>query len=178
MIISIKTSKGSLVNHKVKSLVKIQHTGDKASLTSGSGGKNTLKWYLKSEQMDRRTHRRTDRRTFRLEGQCFEKCLLRFYIEIKHPDTNMPIPEWSCEICKEPYPHSRALKGHIKRFHKTKLFFFGILCEIMYKTKYTLARHTDSEEYLKVKTKLELKIWLQNVKSDVKANKICLLGFY
>ena len=39
----------------------------------------------------------------------------------------------------------------------------------MYKTKYTLARHTNSEEYLKVKTKLEWKIYLQNVKPDVKA---------
>ena len=38
----------------------------------------------------------------------------------------------------------------------------------MYKTKYTLARHTNSEEYLKVKTKLEWKIHLQNVKPDVK----------
>ena len=40
---------------------------------------------------------------------------------------------------------------------------------MMYKTKYTLARHINSEEYLKVKTKLEWKLWLQNVKSDVKA---------
>ena len=40
----------------------------------------------------------------------------------------------------------------------------------MYKTKYTSARHTNSEEYLKVKTKLECKIKLQNVKSDVIAN--------
>ena len=66
----------------------------------------------------------------------------------------MPFPEWSCEICKESYPHSRALKGHIKWVHKTKpsnLIFY--LCEIMYKTKYTLARHTNSEEYLKAKTK-------------------------
>ena len=39
----------------------------------------------------------------------------------------------------------------------------------MYKTKYTLARHTNSKEYLKVKTKLKWKIKLKNVKSDVKA---------
>ena len=49
----------------------------------------------------------------------------------------------------------------------TKPFF--ILCEIMYEIKYTVSRHTNSEEYLKVKTKLEWKIKLQNVKSDVKA---------
>ena len=52
-------------------------------LTSGRGGKKTVKRYLKSEQTDghtdRRTHGRTDRRTFRLiesigpEGRCFEK---------------------------------------------------------------------------------------------------------
>ena len=52
MIISIKTLKGSLVNHVVESLGK--------------------------------------------------KCTLSFYIEIKHPDPNIPFPEWSCEICKEP----------------------------------------------------------------------------
>ena len=40
----------------------------------------------------------------------------------------------------------------------------------MYKTKNTLARHTNSEKYLKVNTKLEWKISLQNVKSYVKAN--------
>ena len=53
--------------------------------TSGSGGKKTVKRYLKSEQTHRRTHGRTDgqtdRRTFRLiesigqEGRCFEKRL-------------------------------------------------------------------------------------------------------
>ena len=37
---------------------------------------------------------------------------------------------WRCEIFKEPYPHPRALKGHIKWVHKTKpsnifLFYFG-----------------------------------------------------
>ena len=32
-------------------------------LISGSGGKKTFKWYLKSEQTDRRTDRRTDRQT-------------------------------------------------------------------------------------------------------------------
>ena len=54
-------------------------------------------------------------------GQTFrEKCMLSFHIKIKHPDTNMPFQEWSYEICKESYPHSRALKGHIKGFHKTK----------------------------------------------------------
>ena len=48
-------------------------------------------------------------------GQIFrKKCTLSFHIEIKHPDPNMPVPDWSCEICKEPYPHSRAIKGHIK----------------------------------------------------------------
>ena len=36
--------------------------------------------------------------------------------------------------------------------------------------KYTLAKNINSEEYLKeIKSKLELKIKLQNVKSDVKA---------
>ena len=39
----------------------------------------------------------------------------------------------------------------------------------MYKTKYNLARHANSEEYIKVKTKFEWKVLLQNVKSDVKA---------
>ena len=39
----------------------------------------------------------------------------------------------------------------------------------MYETQYTLARHTNSEEYLKVKTKLKWKIDLLNVKPDVKA---------
>ena len=54
-------------------------------------------------------------------GQIFrKKCMLIFHIEIKHPDSSMPFPEWSCEICKEPYPHSRDLKGHIKLVHKTK----------------------------------------------------------
>ena len=49
--------------------------------TSGSGGKKTVKRYLKSEQ----THRRTDRRTFRLiesigpEGRCFEKPWLHWH---------------------------------------------------------------------------------------------------
>ena len=52
------------------------------------------------------------------------KGTLSFHIEIKHPDPNMPFPEWSCEICKEPYPHSRALKGHIKWIHKAKLTIF------------------------------------------------------
>ena len=84
--------------------------------------------------------------------------MLSFYIEIKHPDTNIPFQEWSYEICKKSYPHSRALKGHIKWFHKTKPnHFFKILFEIMYKTKYNLARHTNSEEYIKVKTKSDVK---------------------
>ena len=41
---------------------------------------------------------------------------------------------WRCDICKVPYPHSRALKGHIKWVNKTKPIIFFILCEIMYKT--------------------------------------------
>ena len=50
--------------------------------TSGSGGKKTVKRYLKSEQTHRQTNRRTDRRTFRLiessdpEGRCFDKLFL------------------------------------------------------------------------------------------------------
>ena len=46
--------------------------------TSGSGGKKTVKRFLKSEQTDKQTNRQTDRRTFQLlesigpEGQCFE----------------------------------------------------------------------------------------------------------
>ena len=49
--------------------------------TSGSGGKNTVKRYLKSEQTNRHTNRQTHRQTFRLiesigpEGRCFEKTL-------------------------------------------------------------------------------------------------------
>ena len=70
----------------------------------------------------------------------------------------MSFPEWSCEICKAPYTNLRALKGHIKGVHKTKQNHWLILCEIMFKPKYTLARHTNSEEYLKVKAKLEWKI--------------------
>ena len=66
----------------------------------------------------------------------------------------MPFPERSCEICKKPYPHSRDLKGHMKWVHKTKQNHFFIQYEIMYKTKYTLARQTNSEEYLKVEKKL------------------------
>ena len=31
-----------------------------------------------------------------------KKCTLSFHSDIKHPDPNMPFPEWSCEICKEP----------------------------------------------------------------------------
>jgi hypothetical protein len=77
-------------------------------------------------------------------------------MEIKHPDHNMAFPEWSCEICKEPYPHSRALKRHIKWVYKEKHFF--IICEKSYNTKYTIARHTNSEKYLKGNTKLEWKI--------------------
>ena len=39
-------------------------------------------------------------------GQLFrKKWTLSFHIEIKHPDPNMSFPEWSFEICKEPYPH-------------------------------------------------------------------------
>ena len=91
--------------------------------------------------------------------QSIRRCTMSFHIEIKHPDPNLPFPEWSCEISKEPYPHSRALKGHIKWVHKTKTNnVFCMLGETMYKTKYTLARHTNSEEYLKVKTKLKWKI--------------------
>ena len=47
-------------------------------LTLGSGGKKTVKWYLKSEQTNTLTNRRTNRRTFWLiesigpEGRCFE----------------------------------------------------------------------------------------------------------
>ena len=63
----------------------------------------------------------------------------------------------------------KSPKGHIKWVHKTKQNFFFILCEISYKTKYTLARHIHSEKYLKVKTKLEWKSYLQNVKPGVKA---------
>ena len=37
-----------------------------------------------------------------------KKCTLSFHIEIKHPDPNMPFPEWSFEICKEPF---KSLKG-------------------------------------------------------------------
>ena len=47
----------------------------------------------------------------------------------------------------------------------------------MYKTKYTLARHTNSEEYLKVKTKLKWNIYLQNVKPDVKARMYIFVFF-
>ena len=64
----------------------------------------------------------------------------------------MSFLEWSCEICKEPYTHSRALEGHIKGFHKTKQNHWFILCEIMFTT------NTNSEEYLKLKTKFEWKI--------------------
>ena len=105
-------------------------------------------------------HQDIKRFSFEPCGQIFrKKCTLSFHIEIKHPDPIMPVPEWSCEICKEPYPHSRALKGHIKWFHKTKQKkTFFIPCEMMYKTKNTLGRHTNSEESLKVKTKHEWKI--------------------
>ena len=51
-------------------------------------------------------------------------------------------------------PKKETWSGFIKQ---NQTIFF-ILCEIMYKTKYTLARHTNSEEYLKVKTKFKLKI--------------------
>ena len=54
-------------------------------------------------------------------GQSFKKkCKLSFHIEIKHPDFNMHFPEWSCEICKKSYPHSRALQAHIKLVHNRK----------------------------------------------------------
>ena len=86
--------------------------------------------------------------------------MLNFHVEIKHPDPNMPCPEWSCEICKKSYPHSRALQAHIKLVHNAKPIHFCILCEKMYKTKDTLARHTISEEYSKVETKLALKMYL------------------
>ena len=36
----------------------------------------------------------------------------------------------------------------------------------MYNTKYTLDGYTNSEEYLKVKTKLEWKNYLRNIKPD------------
>ena len=54
-------------------------------------------------------------------GQIFrKKSTLSFHIGIKQPSTNMPFPEWSCKICKEPYSHSRAFKGHIKWVHKSQ----------------------------------------------------------
>ena len=46
--------------------------------------------------------------------------LVNHVVEIKHLDHTMPFSEWSCDICKEPYPHSRALKVHIKWVNKTK----------------------------------------------------------
>ena len=51
--------------------------------TSGSGGKKTFQWYLKSEH----TNRQTNRRTFRLiesigpEGRCFENTLRIMHLE-------------------------------------------------------------------------------------------------
>ena len=45
----------------------------------------------------------------------------------------------------------------------------------MIKTRYTLARHTSSEEYLKVKTKLKQKYLQKNVKSDVLCDKMFVL---
>ena len=54
--------------------------------------------------------------------------------------------------------------------NKTKRFVL-IIFEIMYKTKYNLAIHTNSEEYLKVRTKHKWKIQLQNVKSNFKAKR-------
>ena len=45
--------------------------------TSGSGGKKTFNWYLKSQQTDRQTDTRTDGHfdieSIGPEGQCFEK---------------------------------------------------------------------------------------------------------
>ena len=59
--------------------------------------------------------------------QSIRRCTMSFHIEIKHPDPNMPFPEWSCEISKEPYPQSRAPKGHIKWVHKPKpIYFFNV----------------------------------------------------
>ena len=43
------------------------------------------------------------------------------------------------------------------------------MLKMFYKQKYTLASHTKREEHSKVKTKLELKMYLQKVKSYVKA---------
>ena len=49
-------------------------------LTSGSGGKKTFKWYIKSGQTLKQTNKQTHGQTLRLiesigqEGRCFEKC--------------------------------------------------------------------------------------------------------
>ena len=61
--------------------------------TSGSGGKKTVKRYLKSEQTDKQKDKHTDRRTFRLiesigpEGRCFENGYppkkTQIYVQIK-----------------------------------------------------------------------------------------------
>ena len=53
--------------------------------------------------------------------------------------------------------------------HNTKQIHLCILCEQVYKTTDTLARHTKSEEHSKVKTLLELEMYLQKVKPNGKA---------
>ena len=55
--------------------------------TSGSGGKKTVKRYLRSEQTYKRTDGRTDGRTFRLIesiGRCFENSMLILLISCKY----------------------------------------------------------------------------------------------
>ena len=85
-------------------------------------------WKCFQEKYDLRQHRydihqNIKRFSSQPCGQIFwEKYPLGFHIEIKHPDHNMPFLEWSCDICKEPYPHSRALKGHIKLVHEKNYY--------------------------------------------------------
>ena len=47
-------------------------------------------------------------------------CDLTFHIEIDHPDTAVPNPEWKCIECDKFYPHSRALRLHTKFVHNTE----------------------------------------------------------
>ena len=94
--------------------------------TSGSGGKKTVKRYLKSEQTDRQTDRQTHIWTYRLiesidpEGRCFENPGLSYrvsYYQCYYPHLPSESVSAECGIFN-------ALALRADSFYKSKCPYF------------------------------------------------------
>ena len=103
--------------------------------------------------------------------ECGEKlrkrCDLTFHIEINHPDTAVPNPEWKCIECGKFYPHSRALKTHKKLVHNTEPRHACKPCGRVFKMKTKLDLHVKGKLHVNLVNKIEMKMYLELSKSEL-----------